>query len=74
MYISQFVHALYREHHLGDVELGHVLGQAVLELGQQREQVAAAVVIHYQVLCGKKMTIKLNVFFILFLLLQKTSI
>ena len=36
--------------HLGDVELGHVLGQPVLELGEQGEKVAAAVVVHHQVL------------------------
>ena len=36
--------------HLGDVELGHVLRQPVLELGEQGEKIAAAVVVHHQVL------------------------
>ena len=36
--------------HLCDVELGHVLGQPVLELGEECEEVAAAVVVHHQVL------------------------
>ena len=36
--------------HLCNVELCHVLGQPVLELGEESEEVAAAVVVHHQVL------------------------
>lgn len=37
------------EGHLGDVEAGHVLGEAVLELGEEGEEVAADVVVHEEV-------------------------
>ena len=43
------------QHHLHDVELGHVFREAVLEFAQQGEKVAAAVVVHHQVLQNKRM-------------------
>ena len=43
--------------HLGDVELGHVLRQPVLELGEQGEKIAAAVVVHHQVLKNNKIKV-----------------
>ena len=36
--------------HFCDVELCHILGQPVLELGEKGEEVAPAVVVHHQVL------------------------
>ena len=44
------VHRVDGEHHLGHVEAHHLLGQVVVVLAEQREQVASAVVVHYQVL------------------------
>lgn len=38
------------QHHLGQVELGHLLRQPVLKLTEQRQQIAAHVVVHDQIL------------------------
>ena len=50
VHVRHSVQRVDRENHLGDVELSHLLRQTVLELGEQREQVAAAVVVHHEVL------------------------
>ena len=36
-------------HHFGDVEFGHVLRKAVFVFGEEREKIAAAVIIHHEV-------------------------
>ena len=48
--VAQLVHGVDGEDHLDDVELGHVLRKSVLELGEQSQEVAAAVVVHDQIL------------------------
>ena len=50
VHIAQLMQRMDGQHHLRHVEASHLLRQAVLELGQQRQQVTAAVVIHHQVL------------------------
>ena len=42
------------QHHLGHVELCHLLGQPVLELRQQSQKIPAAVVVHDQILSTMK--------------------
>ena len=48
--ISQLVDGVDGKNHLRDVEASHLLGQPVLELAEEREEVSAAVVVHHQVL------------------------
>ena len=48
--VAQPVDRVDSQHHLGQIEFGHVLGQAILKLGQERQQIPAAVVIHHQIL------------------------
>lgn len=48
--VVQLVHRVDSQHHLGQVELGHLLGQPILKLAEQRQQVAAHIVVHDQVL------------------------
>jgi hypothetical protein len=48
--VAQPVDRVDGQHHFGQVEFGHILGQPILKLGQERQQVTAAVIIHHQVL------------------------
>jgi hypothetical protein len=52
--VTQLVHRRYGKNHLGYVEPGHVFGQSILELAQERQQIATAVVVHNQVLNQEK--------------------
>ena len=52
VHVSQLVYRVDGQDHLHDVELGHVLRETVLKLGQQGQQVTPAVVVHHQVQVG----------------------
>lgn len=50
MDVSEFVQGVDGADHLGDIEHTHILGESIIKLTEQGEQVPAHVVIHEKIL------------------------